>query len=141
MLVRDHTSKVFQPKYKDFCIVGLLGKNQVEIKDNHGHTTKVHRRDVQKIPMTEKVCQLYQEEQVGKVRNGKKAIPDSKMPDLGWDTTEELEVQRKVNETSQEIGEIEDTVHILPEYWQKNSTSGNTSDQNNWSQQTHTKYY
>ena len=26
ILVRDHTSKAFQPKYKDFCIVGLLGK-------------------------------------------------------------------------------------------------------------------
>ena len=62
--VRDHTSKPFQPKY--FCIIGLLGKKQVEIKDNHGHTTKVHRRDVKKIPMTEKVCQLYKEEQVGK---------------------------------------------------------------------------
>ena len=24
VLVRDHTSKAFQPKYKDFCIVGLL---------------------------------------------------------------------------------------------------------------------
>ena len=34
VLVRDHTSKAFQPKYKDFCIVGLLGKNWVEIKDN-----------------------------------------------------------------------------------------------------------
>ena len=56
VLVRDHMSKVFQPKYKDFCIVGLLGKNQVEIKDNHGHTTKVHCRDVKKVPMIEKVC-------------------------------------------------------------------------------------
>ena len=100
VLVRDHTSKAFQPKYKDFSIVGLLRKNQVGIKDNHGHTTRVHCRDVKKIPMTEKVCQLYEEEQVGKVRNGKKAIPDSKMPDLGWDATEELEVQRKVSETS-----------------------------------------
>ena len=45
ILVRDHTSKAFQPKYKDFCIVGLLGKNQIEIKDNHGHITKVHCRD------------------------------------------------------------------------------------------------
>ena len=45
ILVRDHTSKAFQPKYKDFCIVGLVGKNQVEIKDNHGHITKVHHRD------------------------------------------------------------------------------------------------
>ena len=59
ILVRDHTSKAFQPKYKDFCIVGLLGKNQVEIKDIQGHTTKVHCRDIKKIPMTEKVCQLY----------------------------------------------------------------------------------
>ena len=58
ILMRDHTSKAFQPKYKDFFIVRLLGKNQVEIKDNHGHITKVHRRDVKKIPMTEKVCKL-----------------------------------------------------------------------------------
>ena len=62
ILIRDHTSKAFQPKYKDFCIVGVLGKNQVEIKDNHGHITKVHHRDVKKIPMTEKVCKLYEEE-------------------------------------------------------------------------------
>ena len=75
VLVKDHTSKAFQPKYKDFYMVGLLGKNQVEIKDNHGYTTKVHCRDVKKIPMTEKVCQLYEEEQIGKVRNGRKAIP------------------------------------------------------------------
>ena len=88
ILVRDHTSKVFQPKYKDFCIIGLLGKNQVEVKDNHGHTTKVHCRDVKKIPMTEKICQLYEEEQVGKVREGRKAVPANKMPELGWDIAE-----------------------------------------------------
>ena len=28
VLIRDHTSKAFQLKYKDFCIVGLLGKNR-----------------------------------------------------------------------------------------------------------------
>ena len=88
ILVRDHTSKTFQPKYKDFCIIGLLGKNQVEVKDNHGHTTKVHCRDVKKIPMTGKVCQLYEEEQIGKVREGRKAVPNSKMPELGWDIAE-----------------------------------------------------
>ena len=38
--------------------------------------------------MTEKVCQLYEEEQVGKVREGRKAVPNSKMPDLGWDIAE-----------------------------------------------------
>ena len=88
VLVRDHTSKAFQPKYKDFCIIGVLGKNQVEVKDNHGHTSKVHCRDVKKIPMTEKICQLYEEEQVGKVREGRKAVPANKMPELGWDIAE-----------------------------------------------------
>ena len=88
VLIRDHTSKAFKPKYKYFFIVGLLGKNQIEIKDNHGHTTKVHCRDVKKLPMTEKVCQLYEEEQVRKVREGRKAVLSSNMPDLGWDIAE-----------------------------------------------------
>ena len=88
ILVRDHMSKAFQPKYKDFCIIGLLGKNQVEVKDNHGHTTKVHCRDVKEIPMTEKICQLYEEEQMGKVREGRKALQSNKIPELGWDIAE-----------------------------------------------------
>ena len=100
VLVRDHTSKAFQTKYKDFCIVGLLGKNQIEIKDNHGHTTKVHRKDVKKIPMTEKVCQLYKEEQLGKTREGRKAVPANKMPDLGWDIAETLEIKEKIQKTN-----------------------------------------
>ena len=100
VLVRDHTSKAFQPKYKDFCIIGLLGKNQVEIKDNHGHITKVHRKDVKKIPMTEKVCQLYEEEQLGKTREGRKAVPANKMPELGWDTAEIFEIQEKRQKTN-----------------------------------------
>ena len=71
--------------------------------------------------MTEKVCQLYKEEQIGKVRNDRKAIPNSKMPDLGWDATEEIETLSKedrttpTKENTQEIGETETTVHIIPE--------------------------
>ena len=38
--------------------------------------------------MTEKVCQLYEEEQVGKTWEGRKTVPTSKMPDLGWDIAE-----------------------------------------------------
>ena len=60
----------------------------MEVKDNHGQTTKVHHSDVKKIPMTEKICQLYKEEQVGKVREGRKAVPANKMPELGWDIAE-----------------------------------------------------
>ena len=112
VLVRDHTSKVFQPKYKDFSITGLLGKNQVEMKDNQGHTTKVHHRDVKKIPMTEKVYQLYEGEQIGK---GRKAIPDSKMPDLGWNATEELNTQDTPSITTENTGEIAKTAQVCPE--------------------------
>ena len=103
IFIRDHTSKAFQPKYKDFCIVGLLGKNQVEIKDNHGHITKVHRREVKKIPMTEKVYKLYEEEQTGKTREGRKAVPTSKMPDLGWDIAETQLIQENQKENSSNI--------------------------------------
>ena len=114
ILIRDHTSKAFQQKYKDFCIVGLLGKNQVEIKDNHGHVTKVHRRDVKKIPMTEKVCKLYEEEQTGKTREGRKAVPNSKMPDLAWDIAEtQLTVQKENNPNMTPLLQTLVTVIIL----------------------------
>ena len=112
MVIRDHTSKAFQPKYKDFCIIGFLGKNQIEVKDNHGHTTKVHLRDVKKI-MTEKICQLY-EEQTGKTREGRKAVPNSKMPDLGWDIAEtQLQKENKTEEI-QELSETNTPQEAVP---------------------------
>ena len=106
--MRDHTPKAFQPKYKDFCIIGLLGKNQVKVKDNHVHTTKVHCRDVKKIPMIEKICHLY-EEQVGKVREGRKAVPANKMPELGWDIAE-TDIQTSTKTTQPDN---QQTPHIL----------------------------
>ena len=99
VLIRDHTSKAFQPKYKDFCIVGLLGKNQIEIKDNHGHITKVHWKDIKKIPITEKACQLYEEE-LEKTRKGRRAVPANKMPELGWDIMEALEIKENKHKTN-----------------------------------------
>ena len=110
---RDHTSKAFQPKYKDFCIVGLLGKKQVEIKDNHGYTIEVHRRYVKKIPMTDKVCQLYEEEQVGNVREGRKAVPTNKMPDLGWDIAE-TQIQEDRKSTKAQEKPESSTPNITP---------------------------
>ena len=112
VLVRDYTSKAFQPKYKDFCIIRLLRKNQVEIKDNHGHTTMVHCSSVKKIPMTEKICQLYKEEQIGKVRSRRKAIPDSNMPGLQWDTIEQLEVQES-SQTDTSVSIFRETVRTI----------------------------
>ena len=34
------------------------------------------------------MCQLYEEEQVGKTWEGRKTVQTSKMPDLGWDIAE-----------------------------------------------------
>ena len=65
--------------------------------------------------MTEKVCQLDEEEQTGKVRKGRKAIPDSKMPDLGWDATEELNTQDTPSITTENTEETAKTVQVLPE--------------------------
>ena len=64
---------------------------------------KVHRRDVKKIPMTDKICQMYEEEQVNKIRNGRKLVPDSKMPNLSWN----LEKQETLHK--EDIQEIEET--------------------------------
>ena len=38
--------------------------------------------------MMEKVCKLYEEEQTGKTSEGRKVVPNSKMPDLAWDIAE-----------------------------------------------------
>ena len=84
-------------------IVGLLGKNQVEIKDNHGYVNKEHHRDVKKILMTEKVCKLYEEELIGKTGEGRKAIPTSKMPDLGWDIAETQLIQENQKENNSNL--------------------------------------
>ena len=50
--------------------------------------------------MTEKVCKLYEEEQIGKTREGRKAVPTSKMPDLGWDIAETQLIQENQKENN-----------------------------------------
>ena len=62
-----------------------MGKNQIQVKDNHGHATKVHRKDIKKIPMTDKISQIFKEEQVNETRNGRKAVPAERVPNLAWD--------------------------------------------------------
>ena len=49
--------------------------------------------------MTEKVCKLYEEEQTGKTREGRKAVPTGKMPDLGWDIAETQPIQEVQKES------------------------------------------
>ena len=51
VLVKNHTAKAFEPKYKDYCVVKLLGAGRVIVKDNHGTLTTFHRKDVKPIDM------------------------------------------------------------------------------------------
>ena len=54
VLIRDHASKTFMPKYKvDFRIVRILG-NKVEVKDNHGKLSFYHISDIKKTDMITK---------------------------------------------------------------------------------------
>ena len=53
--------------------------------------------------MTEKVCKLYEEEQIGKTREGGKTVPTSKMPDLGWDIAETQLTQENQKENNSNL--------------------------------------
>ena len=49
VLVRNHMSKAFQEKYQDsFRVIQILGKNQMEVKDQKDHIRQVHVTDVKK---------------------------------------------------------------------------------------------
>ena len=85
VLVRDHDSKVFKPKYLDYCVVKMVGKNQVIVKDNHGHETKMHRRDLKVIDSDAKVAEMYKElRKVGR-RDTQHCIPVKQIPNLEWE--------------------------------------------------------
>ena len=85
VLIRDHDSKVFKPKYLDYCVVKMAGKNQVIVKDNHGHETKVHRRDLKVIDSDTKVAEMYNELRKEGRRDAQHCIPVKQIPDMNWE--------------------------------------------------------
>ena len=84
VLVRDHDSKVFKPKYLVYHVVKMAGKNQVIVKDNHGHETKVHRRDLKVIDSDTKVAEMYDELRKEGKRDAQHCMPVKQIPDLNW---------------------------------------------------------
>ena len=59
LVLKDHTSKTFMPKYKtDFHVIRVLG-NKVEVKGNNRKMSWYHISDVKKTDMVTKlICQL-----------------------------------------------------------------------------------
>ena len=102
--MRDHDSKVFKPKYLDYCVVKMAGKNQVIVKDNHSHETKVHRRDLKVIDSNTKVAEMYEElrkEGRGDVQH---CMPVKQIPDLNWEKENIEKEQNTGNETENRTG-------------------------------------
>ena len=107
VIVRDHDSKVFKPKYLDYCVVKMAGKNQVIVKDNHGHETKVHRRNLKVIDSNTKVAEMYDELRKEGRPNAQHCMPVKQIPDLNLEkenTEEQKTEQNARNETEKRTG-------------------------------------
>ena len=88
ILIKNHTAKSFEPKYKgNYRIVKIHGNN-MEIQDYRGNIPMVHVTDVKRTTLTELVADDY--EQLGNQgRFSKKHIPRGYIPDLDWTTIHE----------------------------------------------------
>ena len=97
--MRNHTAKPFKARSTDHICVGFQGNNRVFVKDNHGTITKVNRKDVTPVEMDIKIAELFNESrQNSKIRDAQLAMPTSKIPDLGWQFDEDIQLVKPVAE-------------------------------------------
>ena len=85
----------------------MAGKNQVIVKDNHGHETKVHRRDLKVIDSDTKVAEMYDELRKEGRRDAQHCMPIKQIPDLNWEkenTEKENTELNARNETEKRTG-------------------------------------
>ena len=96
VLVKDHTAKSFEPKYKeDFRVVQVYGTNALQVSDKRGKLHNVHITDIKKINMTEKIASQLKEAYNNKGRTAKHLIPPGRIPDLGWNTDQQGKKKEK----------------------------------------------
>ena len=92
VLVRDHTSKAFEPKATDHHIVDFCGKHQVIVKDNYGNKKKVHVKDVKPIEMDVATAEFFKKEREQcTTRDAKHVMPIKLIPDLEWKLVENID--------------------------------------------------
>ena len=89
VLMKDHTAKSFEPKYKeDYHVVQIYGTNGLQVSHKRGKLHNVYITDIRRINMTEKVTkQLEQVYETG--RTARNLIPQGLIPDLGWNTDQQ----------------------------------------------------
>ena len=79
------------------------------MKDNHGTITKVNRKDVTPVEMDIKIAELFNESrQNSKIRDAQFAMPTSKIPDLGWQFDEDIELVEPVTEQINSLEPIQE---------------------------------
>ena len=110
VLVRDHTSKAFEPKAIDHHIVDFCGKNQVLVKDSYGNKKKVHVKDVKPIEMDIATAEFFRKEREQyTTRDAKHVMPIKLIPDLEWEFIENIsEMKSDKGVTIYCINETED---------------------------------
>ena len=89
-LVKDHTAKAFQPRFKgNYRVVSQKG-NQVEVRLAEGsETTKFHVTDIKKvIPVDQAIAQLPDCNKLGHLT--KLRLNPTNIPDLDWQLASEL---------------------------------------------------
>ena len=85
VLVKDHTAKPFQPRFKgNFRVLAQRG-NQVEIKPlQGGEPSKFHITDIKKVLLADQaIAQLPEYNHQGRLT--KLRLNPKDIPDLGWD--------------------------------------------------------
>ena len=97
--MRNHTAKPFKARSTDHICVGFQGNNRVFVKDNHGTITKVNRKDVTPVEMDIKISELFSESRQNfKIKDAQLAMPTSKIPDLGWQFNEDIQLVKPIAE-------------------------------------------
>ena len=115
VLMKGHTAKSFEPKYKeDYCVVQIYGTNAFQVSDKRGKLHNVHITDVKCINMTEKVTteleQIY-----NKGRKAKGLIPLGLIPNLGWNTDQQGRNWQKLPKEKQPEVTVTQTTSIQVE--------------------------
>ena len=107
VLIKNHTAKSFEPKYKgNYRIVKIHGNN-MDIQDYRGNISMVHITDMKKTTLMEQVAD--DNEELGKQgRFSKKCIPRGYIPDLNW-TTIHKDLDQPIKPVKQEEDPTETT--------------------------------
>ena len=114
VLVKDHTAKAFQPRFKgNYRVISQKG-NQVEIQlVEGGETIKFHVADIKKImPVDRTVNQLPDYNKLGRLT--KLRLNPENIPDLDWQLASELNTNSALYCTAKINGQTMSTVQTTP---------------------------